>query len=655
MIVKKYLNFFLLCVFSALLIVTIIITAHKPLTAAPNSTTVILGGARIIHSGPTAADLNGNGRKEIVVGADDGMLYVVAYIGSSWVKVWQHQVDTDFPVAIQQGKGRIDSAPAIGDIDDDGQLEIVITTGGMPDSYNPSLNRIGSIIVYELTSSVGSNWNFALKTGWPFIMPDDMGQGTGGRYPDGVPDGIKGAPTLGDIDGDGDLEIITMSYDRRIRAFHHDGTVVAGWPIQRESGDFILRGGDSSAAIADIDNDGIDEIIIGTNSPPWNGDDLSGPFPPQYNTPDYTRATLWAINGDSTIVPGFPVITEQIVRSSPAVGDIDGDGDLEIVVGSGEFPGYVNGRQVYAWHHDGTPVNGWPTNTDQFMLSSPALADLDNNGVLDVIIGCGYEGVPCNKLYAWNGSGNSLPGFPVNTPFTPPYPPVVADTDGDGNLEILLTSLETNAVMVVQHNGNSGPIDSSRTTNAINLSPPLIDDLDNDGHLETVIATATQTVGGQAALVIFEESNSTDANPEHLPWPMFQRDPAHTGLVLPPKLGTIPQVYIFHQQGSGSTANHNITLKNEGGGSLTWNINTSGTGGSVNVNTPVSQLDAGESTAVSLSVNTNPFATNQWHNLGTLQISATSPNGAVVNSPQNVTVRLFIGDISHNYLPSVTK
>lgn len=655
----KQLRIVLLFLLSTLAIVIVASNTDKPLSAAPNATTVHLGGQRIMYSAPVAADLDGNGREEIVVGADDGMLYVVAYVGSSWTKVWSRQTSIDLNSKLspseQQATGRIDSAPAIGDIDNDGQLEIVVTTGGRMNSVTPaSFNRNGGIIVYEINSTANPTWNLSVKLGWPFLMPDTMGAGDGGRTPDGIRDAIRSTPTLGDIDGDGDLEIITIAYDRRIRAFHHDGTAVAGWPIQRESGDIILRGGESSAAIADIDNDGIDEVIIGTNSPPWNGDDQSGPFPPEYNTADYSLATLWAINGDSTLVPGFPVITQQIIKSSPAVGDIDGDGDLEIVVGTGEFPDYVNGRQVYAWHHDGTPVSGWPKNTDQFMLSSPALADLDNDGVLDVIIGCGYEVQPfCNKLYAWNGSGNNLPGFPATLPHPAPYPPVVADVDGDNNLEVILTTLAAAQVMVVQHNGSGDPIDTSRSTNAINLAAPLVGDLDNDGHLETVIATAT--AGEQAALVIFDESNSTDANPESLPWPMFQRNPTHTGLVLPPRLAPVSDIYIFHQQGSGSTATHPIVLKNDGGGALTWNINTGGTGGAVDVTTSASTLEAGKSTAVSLSVNTNPYAANQWHNLGTVQISGTSSDGTVGNSPQTVSVRLFVGDITHIYLPTVIK
>ncbi|VAW42975.1 hypothetical protein MNBD_CHLOROFLEXI01-4750, partial [hydrothermal vent metagenome] len=534
--------------------------------------------------------------------------------------------------------------------------EIVIAAGGIPNGNDPSVNRNGGLIVYELISDSGTNWTFSVKSGWPFVMPDDMGAGVGARDPDGVCDGIRANPTLGDIDGDGDLEIISIAFDRRIRAFHHDGTVVNGWPIDRANGDIILRGGQSSAAIGDIDNDGLNEIIIGTNSPPWNGDNGLGSFPPQYNVPDYSLATLWAINGDSSLVPGFPIITEQIIKSSPALGDIDGDGDLEIVVGTGEFPGYVNGRQVYAWHTDGTPVSGWPKSTSDFMLSSPALADLDGNGVLDVIIGCGTGGPPfCSTLYAWDGSGNNLPGFPFNTPYTLPYAPIIADIDGDNNLEIILTSLATDKVIVVQHDGSNSPIDTSRATNAIILSSPLVDDLDGDGSLETVIGGATSTSNGEAAVFIFDEVSSTSPDPQNIPWPAFQRNSAHTGLSLPASLNLVNDLYIFHQQGSGSIVSLETAVANIGGEELDWAINTNGAGTAVQTVPASGTLKANESQTVMLTVNTSSYTTNQWHNLDTITLSGITNSQPAANSPQTISVNLYIGDISRIYLPSITK
>ncbi|MCP5100435.1 MAG: VCBS repeat-containing protein [Chloroflexi bacterium] len=625
---------------------------QKRALAAPNSTTVVLGGDRIYHSSPAAADLNGNGYKEIAVGAKDGMLYVVAYNGTTWSKVWERQTATDLNAVLPGGEsqpadGIIDSAPAIADIDNDGDLEIVVTTGGVPNGAMPSLNRHGSIIVYERTS----DWTFTVKSGWPVLMPDAMGSGSGGSTPDGIRDGIGSSPSLGDLDGDGDLEIVTMTYDRIIRAYHHNGTAVNGWPIQRPSGDPILRGGESTAAIGDIDNDGLDEVVIGTNSPPWNGDNKDGPFPAIYNNPDYTRATVWAINGDSTHVPGWPVITEQVIKSSPAIGDIDGDGDLEIVVGTGNFGSYINGHQVYAWHGNGTAVSGWPKATGGNMLSSPALADLDKDGVLDVIIGCGSEtDSSCKNMYAWHGNGTNLPGFPMTTSYPLVYPPIVADVDGDNNLEILQTSNHTRDILVIQHNGTSGSINTSRSAGDNVLGSPLVDDLDNDGKMETVAASAS---GGQAALFIFEET--TTFNDETAPWPTFHQNAARTGLVLPPELSFASSLTYFHQTGTGNTAVLIRSVKNSGGGELDWSLNLSGTGGAVSADVTSGTLAAGESAIITLTVDTTSYAEDVWHNLGTMTMTATNSGSPVNNSPINSPVKLYIGQISNIYLPFINK
>jgi hypothetical protein len=648
----RLLSILFLFMLPAILVVMSASTYRQAL--AVTRTVISLGGTPIRHASPAAADFNGDGNLEIVVGSYDGRLLLLSFNGSSWTTADSVQtanaLNTKLPTNEHQATGRIESAPAIGDVDNDGSLEIVVTTGGYPNSANPADNKHGGIIVYEVSSGL----SLTLKSGWPYLTIDAGGQGAGGSIPDGIRDGIWAAPALGDLNGDGDLEIVTLGLDRRIYAVEHDGTAVPGWPLSRDNAP-LLRGGWSSPALADIDNDGLAEIIVGTDSPPWNGDDGSGPFPSQYNNPDYTKATVWAVNGDGSFVPGWPTITQQQVQSSPAVGDIDGDGDLEVVVGTGLGIAGTNGYKVYAWHHNGTPVSGWPRTTGGNMPAPPALADLNGDNILDVIIGCGAESEQaCKNLYAWQGDGSNLPGFPlqpqngVNGQSAQPYSSIVADIDDDDQPEIIQVMANTTALRVIQHNGSQSS-DLTRAllsnSNTI-LAAPLIADVDNDGLLETVFGAENN---GQAAVYIFEEAGAADNN--SLPWPTFQQNMARTGIYEPPFLAFTDELRFFHQQAAGNTAVLQATIQNTGSGEIDWTLNesiaslsASSTSGKIN-----------NSTMLTFTVNTSGFAQDQWHTLGTVTVTGTNNSVPVQGSPQSATVYLYVGNVTDLYLPMITK
>ena len=486
---------------------------------------VDLGGERIKEASPAAADFNNNGYKEIVIGGPDGMLYVVAYNGSTWSKVWSRQVVLDLDAAgaptgcATRDKSDIRSSPAIGDLDGDGRLEIVVAVGGDPGNH-----RHGGVLVYRYVGD--SPWSFSLASGWPQPKLDKVGGGEGASLPDGCWDGFWGSPAIGDLDEDGDLEVVAMTTDRHIHAWHHDGKYVSGWPIYRyidetdqvESTYCLLRGGWSSPALGDIDGDGLSEVVVGTDSPPWN-------CPGNWGSIDYRYATVWAINGDGSNVPGWPVTTTQNVFSSPALGDITGDGRLEVVVGTGSYSGYNNGDLVYAWRYDGSAVPGWPRPTAGKMPASPALGDLNGDGSLEVVIGCGASNnSTCKNLYAWHGNGDLVSGFPVSPTNTYlPHPPVLADYDGNGDVEILVVGQPAQRISVVHKDGTMGT--HLEDLNQIIESSPLVDDVDGDGLLEVVIGGGN---AGGAKLLIWDVSGGINAK---RPWPMFHHNVHRTGAI----------------------------------------------------------------------------------------------------------------------------
>ena len=106
--------------------------------------------------------------------------------------------------------------------------------------------------------------------------------------------------------------------------------------------------------------------------------------------------------------------------------DLDGDGRLEIAVGSWD------GR-MYLWDDAGQSLPGWPIAVADQIISSAALADLDGDEPLDIVVGS-KDG----RIYGWTVEGQVLPGFPhdLGTPvFSSPW---VGDLEGDGRADIVV-------------------------------------------------------------------------------------------------------------------------------------------------------------------------------------------------------------------------
>ncbi|NCC34877.1 MAG: hypothetical protein EOM24_23115, partial [Chloroflexia bacterium] len=87
---------------------------------------------------------------------------------------------------------------------------------------------------------------------------------------------------------------------------------------------------------------------------------------------------LWIWHHDGSRLAGWPQATGADIFGTPAVGDIDGDGLPEVLVGSDD-------GHIYAWHHDGQAVAGWPRMMTAAVKGSPALANVDADPALEVV------------------------------------------------------------------------------------------------------------------------------------------------------------------------------------------------------------------------------------------------------------------------------
>jgi VCBS repeat protein len=457
---------------------------------------VTLSGAGAVRaSHPAVGDLDRDGVQEIVVGTQSGRVYVLRANGT---------VAAGWPITMP---AEIGASPAIGDLDGDGFLEVVVACGSTFDPNGP-----GEVRAYRRNGTIL----------WSFFPADENG--------DGRPDPVVSTPAIGDVDGDGASEVAFGSYDFNLYLLRGaTGALVPGFPPNPSGLGHGLRDSIwSSPALADLDADGKLEIIIGADT------HVEGP---PINSPAGGAIHVFRSNG--TEMPGFPRYVDQTIMSSPAIADLDGDGSLDIVVGGGVFYTGAVGRRVYAWRRDGTPLPGWPVVTNGQVYSSPALADLTGDGKPEVIVSDEPSDGTGPFLYAFRGNGALHFKIQPKSFFSvTPYigSPSVADVTGDGKPDILVAV--NTEITVIGANGehltDPGPPSAgdprvSYYTNTAIISGAVVTDLDNDGILDVVAASGEPFPTPTAAAVYVW--NPAPVGP--LPWPMFRKELQRRGAPIP--------------------------------------------------------------------------------------------------------------------------
>ncbi len=178
---------------------------------------------------------------------------------------------------------------------------------------------------------------------------------------------------------------------------------------------------------------------------------------------------------------GWPQMVYDYLFSSPNFGDLDPFyPGLEIVVCGKE-------GNIYAWHCDGTPVIG---DGRIYMVSpaeiwcSPALGDVNADGSLEIVFG---NRTSTDNLYVINNQGDCLPGWPHSASGPKIGSPVLADLDGDSDLEIIIWSV--NAELFVLHHDATGVFSGDgllKDLPGIAFGTPAVGDITGDGDLEIV-------------------------------------------------------------------------------------------------------------------------------------------------------------------------
>ena len=283
-------------------------------------------------------------------------------------------------------------------------------------------------------------------------------------YPRPLATSGEASPALADVTGDGRADIVLATSDGLVRIYDgRSGRMARGWPRAQWPADgepFARRRGRArprgptarrigpvragfvaTPAIGDVNGDRRPDVVVGG---------LDG------------RIYAWDRRGRP--LRGFPVATalrapaeegrlEPAIYASAALADLDRDRRLDIVVGAAD-------QHVYAVRGDGRALPGWPVlardgGDAAKILSSPAVGDLDGDGSPDVVEGTGeaYGSTPSTtgRVYAWDARGRRLPGWPVKPEGVAadalplvgegvPVSPVLADVDGDRRDEVAVAA-----------------------------------------------------------------------------------------------------------------------------------------------------------------------------------------------------------------------
>lgn len=595
------------------------------------------------HASPVLADVTGDGKLEIIVATNNGNVVVYRHDGSL---VWQKDIGPDFGMAA--GKQRIASSPAVADIDADGKMEVVVGVG----TVHSSVCTQGGVIVLDHLGRT--------KGGWPFLTQDD------GIPPSGCRDTVFSTPALGDLDVDGDLEIVFGSFDKRVYALHHNGQLVSGFPPDSNHFDRFgwgnLKGrlADTiwgSPSLADINDDGYLEIVIGTDEGNFDNsfagglDNWNCPYRAPI-TQGYCGGSIYAFDRNGQILEGFPRYELEIIQSVPAVMDMNGDGQAEIFVGTGTFY-HLNspdkpavGYEIYGMDSQGNDLPGWEGGkaVGGSVPASPSIGDITGDGHPNIVVAARDK-----RLYAWHTNGQLVSGFPMTPqdhfgqvldPYDFGTSFILADYTGDGKMEIFLRHaweiviVDGTGQQLTANNNGSKPVFG---TDGPLWNNPAVGDLNGDGHLELVVQNSKLTVWDLP-------SSSTLAD-----WPMFKHDAARSGTLL----GSMPKVVtdeiaLMVEVGQGDVFEQSVIVFGPLG-NFEWSVSSNRPD---NITFPQSTGVLQGSAAIGVNIRVSSTLPIGDHTLGNVELQISQGNSVELTETIPVTVKVA-KELSKGYLPFV--
>jgi MYXO-CTERM domain-containing protein len=486
-----------------------------------------------IESSPKTADLDGDGKREIVIGDSGGYVHAFRADGSE-LPGWPVETglrpqldpanDKNHRAAPGYANGRVPvewkqavfATIAIGDLDGDGKDEVVASTTD------------GQTFVYGADGTP--------RAGWPQGI--DMADVRGAPSSDRVLERhFLAAPVLADLDGDGQLEVIQAGGDAKLHVWRHDGSKQPGFPVDlvepNPPAEPMVARAVATPTVGDINGDGELEIVLGTNQV-YNGISRAYAIRAQGNSaPGGAHVTGWPV--DSSAVAVLPVIGTGMVNAG-CMADIDGDGIAEVGIGGIGFPvGLYKGDgslvRTMANANPGadSPITDLPAMP---LVASPAIGDLNNDGKLEMALPAaglkalaalasgGERVVYDQQMGVWDTtSGDFLKAWPQrNDDWQLFINPIIADIDGDNLPEIISGS--SGYYLHAWNVDAKEPEGWPKFMGQWIAASAAVGDVDGDGKLEVIAGTRA------GFLFVWKTTGKVTGR---IDWESYHHDNANTG------------------------------------------------------------------------------------------------------------------------------
>ncbi len=307
-----------------------------------------------------------------------------------------------------------DASPAIADVDLDGELEVIVpasspykiycfngATGDI--EWSRSTGYPNCIDSPPAVADVDNDYKpeviFGTFYGYVFCLNGEDGSITW-QINLGTNSYIQSEPNILDLNNDGQLDVVVAQYDGDCRIYALKGDTGSVLWYCDEPQDFMYHGG----SFADIDEDGKPEIAIGSYD-----------------------SHIYVLNGEDGSIK-WVYTAPYYIAAPTSIADLNNDNHLEIVFASYNILGVLS--------HTGGLIWSYPTGGSIFRGAS--IADVDENGVLDIAFGSSD-----GKLRVLKGdNGQVVWTYDLQAHYGNTYEidhaPVIADFNDDGKLDIFV-------------------------------------------------------------------------------------------------------------------------------------------------------------------------------------------------------------------------